>query len=111
MAVTDAVAPILDALSRPVATVAAVVEEAQALAALRTENAALKAERVRLLQWQTAAQNLMAENARLRELLNFVPDRPASTITARVIGDSGGAFLRSLLVNDGMRDGVGKGDR
>src|SRR3546814_4152449 len=44
MAVTDAVAPILDALSRPAATVARIVEEVRDLAHLRNENAALRAE-------------------------------------------------------------------
>ena len=34
--------------------------------------------------------------------------RPAY-VTARVIGDSGGAFVRSVLVNAGARDGVAQG--
>ncbi len=109
MAVIDATAPVLDALSRPVATVADIAAEIGELARLRQENAALRAENARLLEWQNAARTLMAENARLRELLNFVPDPQASSVTARVIGGSDGTFIHSLLVNAGRRDGVRRG--
>lgn len=109
MVVTDAFAPILDALSRPIATGAGVVEEVRYLVDLREDNAALRAENARLIQWQTAARNLAAENARLRELLGFVPEHASQFISARLIADSGGTFVRSMLVNAGHRDGVRKG--
>jgi rod shape-determining protein MreC len=107
--VTDAAAPILDAVSRPVATVASVVEEANYLIHLRDENVVLRQENARLLQWRSAAQVLSSENKHLRDLLRFVPDDPVTYISARVIADSGGAFVRSILVNTGSRDGVRKG--
>ena len=107
--VTDAAAPILDAVSRPVATVASIVEEASYLIHLRDKNLVLRQENARLLQWRSAAQVLSSENKHLRDLLRFVPDDPATYISARVIADSGGAFVRSILVNTGSRDGVRKG--
>ena len=91
IAVVDASAPILDAVSRPVATVASIVEEANHLIHLREENATLRQENARLLQWRSAAQVLSSENKQLRDLLRFVPDDPATYITSRVIADSGGA--------------------
>ena len=109
MAVTDVVAPALNALSRPIATVAAIVEEVKYLIELRGKNADLRAENNRLYQWHTAARNLAAENERLRSLLHFVPDNPSQFISARVIADSGGTFVRSILVNAGERDGVRDG--
>lgn len=109
MTVTDTVAPILDALSRPIATGAAIVEEANYLVDLRGKNAELRAENARLIQWHTAARSLAAENERLRDLLRFVPDNPSQFISARVIADSGGTFVRSMLVNAGTRDGVRAG--
>ena len=54
-------------------------------------------------------EGLESENARLRVMLNLAPEAPARFITGRVIGDSGGAFLRSVLINIGARDGVRKG--
>lgn len=106
MMVTDAFAPVLDALSRPMATGAAIVEEVGFLMDLRSQNATLRAENARLIQWHTAARNLAAENERLRALLQFVPDNASQFISARVIADSGGTFVRSMLVNAGQRDGV-----
>jgi rod shape-determining protein MreC len=106
MVVTDAFAPILDALSRPIATGAAIVDEVEYLVDLREQNVSLRAENARLIQWHMAARNLAAENERLRELLRFVPDNASQFISARVIADSGGTFVRSMLVNAGRRDSV-----
>ncbi len=107
--VTDSVAPILDAASRPVGTVVDVVEQIRDLADLRGENAALKHENERLRSWQAVAQRLEAENLSLREQTRMAPDSRLRYVTARVIGDPGGAFARSVLVNAGHRDGVAKG--
>lgn len=106
MVVTDGFAPVLDALSRPIATGAAIFDEASFLVDLRQQNEALRAENARLIQWHTAARNLAAENERLRGLLNFVPDNASQFISARVIADTGGTFVRSMLINAGRRDGV-----
>lgn len=108
--VTDMTAPVLDALSRPAVTVAQIITEARELARLREENIILRAENERLLKWQNAARTLLAENKQLHELLGFNPPEDAKSVTARVIGDSGGAFVRSLLVNAGNREGVRKGN-
>lgn len=108
--VTDAVAPILDAVSRPVATVNEVIAEGRALMELRAENALLRKERDRLLQWQSAGRKLEAENRALQSLLKFVPHEARGFISARVIADSGGAFAHSLIVNAGSDDGVQRGE-
>jgi len=108
-AVTDFAAPILDAMSRPVATVASTVDEVDRLADLRAENARLLMENQRLLEWQHVARQLEAENEQLKQMMAFVPDQPARYITVRVVGDTGGSFIRSLLVSAGRRDGVEKG--
>ncbi len=108
--VTDMTAPVLDALSRPAVTVSHIIEETRELARLRDENIILRAENERLLKWQNAARTLLAENKQLQELLGFSPPDDATSVTARVIGDSGGAFVRSILVNSGRREGVKKGN-
>ena len=107
--VTDAVAPILDALSRPAESVAKAIEHVRQLSALRQENTLLRESQARLLQWQTAALRLEAENKNLRDLLNYVPGPEPSFITARVIADTGGAFAHSLILNAGVRNRVAKG--
>jgi rod shape-determining protein MreC len=109
MAVTDVATPILETLSRPVAAAGEFVEDIKQFTVVFQENEALREENLRLRRWRAVAQELETENVRLRGVLHFVPEAPASFITGRVIGDSGGAFLRSILVNVGERDGVRKG--
>ena len=109
VAVTDALTPILTLLSRPAAGLAGVIEEARMLAAIHSENARLREEQARLLQWQAVARRLEAENRALRDLANLAPNPGQRFITARVVGDLGGAFVRSVLVAAGVREGVRKG--
>jgi rod shape-determining protein MreC len=107
--ILDAVAPILDALSQPVVTVNRWVTEGRELFAIRAQNEALRADRARLMHWQAAAHRLEAENRVLRELLNYQAGPVVSFISGRVIADTGGAFVHSLVVNAGEAAGVQKG--
>lgn len=108
-AVTDMVTPILDAVSQPVDTFSGVIDQAETLANLQSENVTLKEQNARLLHWQAVARRLEAENAALRDLNQMVPDPGMRYVTARVVGDPGGAFVRSVLINAGERDGIEKG--
>jgi rod shape-determining protein MreC len=107
--VLDFAAPVMEIMSRPAATLAAAIDNVNELINLRSENARLREENARLLAWQQTARQLQAENASLREFLRFPPESPARFITARVIADAGGAFVRSAIVNAGRRHGVAKG--
>ena len=110
LTVTDAVTPILNGLSRPLASIRQAYDNAREFLDLREENAMLREQQARLVQWQSVARQLEAENRALRDLLKFAPDRAASFVTARVVADNGGAFVRSVLVAAGSRDGLRKGD-
>ena len=110
LTVTDAVTPILNGLSRPLASIRQAYDNAREFLDLREENAVLREQQARLVQWQSVARQLEAENRALRDLLKFAPDRAASFVTARVVADNGGAFVRSVLVAAGSRDGLRKGD-
>ncbi len=107
--VTDAFAPILDAISRPAATAARVIESAVEVENAFDENQRLKAENARLLQWKQAALRLETENASLRTLLRVTPEPSVSYIAARVIATPGSSYVRTLVVTAGRRDGVRKG--
>ena len=108
-AVGDAAAPILEFIARPIDSISGAVEGIGKLADLRARNAFLERENERLRRWQAIARRLEAENTALRSLTDMAPDRRARFVTARVVGDQGGAFARSVLVNAGDRDGVAKG--
>ncbi len=107
--ILDAVTPILAAISQPVLTVNHWVAAGRELLAVRAENASLREDRARLMRWQAAARNLEAENRILKDLLNFQPGPAVNFISGRVVADTGGAFVHSMVVNAGASVGVAKG--
>jgi len=109
ISVTDAVAPILDAVSRPAATLARVIGDVRGYVDLRQQNVLIVEENLKLKRWHNLALHLEAENRELRNLLNLLPSSALSYVSARVISDSGNAFVRSVLINAGRRDGIKKG--
>jgi len=110
IAITDAVVPILRAMSEPASAIAQMTANLRELAAIREQNAELRAANDQLLQWQSIAQRLEAENRSLRGLLSTVPEPTVASVSARVVADTGGAFAQSVLLMGGTSDGVDKGD-
>jgi rod shape-determining protein MreC len=109
ISLADAALPTLDALSRPVAAAENLLADARAIADVYRDNARLAEENARLLHWQQTALTLAAENAQLRGLLKLVPPPAVSYVTARVVANSGGAYVRNLLVNAGSDSGIARG--
>jgi rod shape-determining protein MreC len=107
--VTDVVAPILDVISSPIASVTEGIQAFQDLKIIRNENIHLKQKIKRLMQWQTVAQKLQAENLALHKLVGVVRDKNVKYVTARVIAGSGGALSNMLILNSGKKHGVRKG--
>ncbi|MEL0114510.1 MAG: rod shape-determining protein MreC [Rickettsiales bacterium] len=108
--VVDVVAPVMNALSRPIATVTEGIDRVGMFFSVYEDNERLREQNARLLEWQNAALALAAENSTFRKMLNYIPEPGARFAAARVIGDSGGVFVRSILVNAGTQAGVEKGD-
>src|ERR1041385_519774 len=81
--VTDAFIPVLDAISRPVATVAEIGDRVSSMMNVYDENTRLREENERLLNWQAVARKLETENHSLREIAHFVPESQVSFVSAR----------------------------
>jgi rod shape-determining protein MreC len=107
--VMDAAAPTLELLSRPAAVFASAADHVRGLITVYQENTRLAEENERLLGWQQAALKLASENAQLHDLLKLAPEPASSFVTARVIANSGGAYVRSVMVNAGRENGVARG--
>lgn len=105
-ATLDGLAPVLDVLSRPVGAANDLIAEIERVSHVYEENKRLREENARLHRWHAVARGLERDNAQYRRLLNVRSRVDVSQITARVIGDSGGPFVRTLLLASGMRDGV-----
>lgn len=105
----EAVAPLLEVLSAPVISARHAIARAENFWQTNLDNQGLRAQVERLNKWQAIARNLEQENANLRALLNPAHDPAPMFISARVIGDTGGLFVQSALLNTGRRDGVEPG--
>jgi len=109
VSVTDTASPALDVLSRPLAAFGHLADRIREFLSVYQDNRRLSTENERLLNWQQAALKLASENAQLRELLKLTPEPAITFITARVIANSGGAYVRSLMVHAGRENGVARG--
>jgi rod shape-determining protein MreC len=107
--VLDGFAPVLAAVNLPVQTAATYVRTITGLAALQDENARLQAENQRLREWYQTALQLEARNHSLETLLNVAADPQSRFVTARIIADSGNAYVRSMVVLAGRNNNVYKG--
>jgi rod shape-determining protein MreC len=107
--VADTVSPVLQVVGQPIAAFSNAVGAVENIFAVYDENQRLKTENERLLQWQEAARRLQSENDQLRDLAKYVPQSAVSSVSGQVIADSGGAYLRNVMINVGRRDGVARG--
>lgn len=105
----DTLAPVLDAVSRPMVAVENFGAAIHDTINLRSDNRRLREENAHLVEWQNAVVALEKENRELRELLRFKAEPKQAYISARVIADTGGAYTRGLIVTAGKVDGVREG--
>lgn len=107
--IADTAAPALDALSWPLGAAGSAVDRVRGVFAMYQDNLRLERENERLLQWQQIALRLTADNRQLRGLLKAVPDGAVSYVTARVIANSGGGYVRTVMINAGNDAGLVRG--
>lgn len=108
--IRGAAAPIIAATARPVAVIRDGIDDLVNFHNLRAENTMLRSENERLKVWYQESLRLEAENKSLRALSSLPLETPYFDLTARVLSDPGGPFLRSLIVRAGQNDGVMAGD-
>lgn len=107
--VADVFAPVVETLSAPFRAAANWFDSFESNATVRRRNAELlkELERLRVALQEMAA--LEDENRRLRKIANAGKRIKGRHITARVVADPGGPYVRSLIVRAGSAQGVKRG--
>jgi len=107
--VADVFAPVIDTLSQPFRAAANWFDTFESNATVRRRNAELikEVERLRIALQEMAA--LEDENKRLRTVANAGNRLKGRHVTAAVVADPGGPYVRSLIVRAGTANGVRRG--
>ena len=106
----DVIAPIMEVVSEPIGLLSVAVNDLGAFLNIYEENVRLREQNLRLSEWHQLALNLTKENSALRELVKYRPGNELASVAVRVVGDSTGIFVRSVLANAGHEAGLSKGD-
>lgn len=106
----DVAVPAMRLLNEPIALARQGIDRIGEMLAVYEENERLREENRRLLAWQAEAAKLSVQNRALREMLRMPPlERAPAWTTARVVADSGGVFVHTLLVDAGAGQGIQRG--
>lgn len=107
--VTDAGAPVMEVVAAPASEFKRWGEGVSSLFSVYEENQKLREENARLRTNLTELAELQRKAQRYEELLKIRPDDPITFVSARVIADATGPFVRTVLINAGREQGLAKG--
>ena len=98
----DQVVPLVGLVREPVSWSRQLGEQLGSLFAVHSENARLREENRRLLDWQAQAVRLGVENRSLRTMLEMPDPLPrAAWVNARIVADSASPFVHTRLLDIG----------
>ncbi len=106
---SDLIAPMLAELRDPMVTFQLYAGNLGSLFSTYGDNLDLRRENAELRKWQHVALSLEQRLRRYEVLLNAVPDAKLPSVTARVIGESSRPFIKTMILNAGINEGVEKG--
>ena len=106
----DATSGFLSIVGKPVSSVSEGFFKLNDLVNLYTENNDLKEENKSLYKWRDLALKLLAENEELKKLLNIAQISNEKFVTAKVITNSGGSYVKTITINVGSNNGVRLGN-
>jgi len=106
---TDVFSPIIDFLVIPARLVSGALDYVYDFKNIRDENKKLRAENRSLIMKNSRAAALEVENRLLTNLLNYIPPKKVSFVTARVIAEEDNAFSHALIAYTAGNDNIKKG--
>ena len=104
--ISNTFTPVMSLLMEPVNYINNGLNYLNELEEIHEQNLALKEEIEELREYKKMISVYQLENDRFRKLLKYNTRLEKSFITARIIGDTGGLYSRSLLINRGSSVGV-----
>lgn len=107
--VGDVISPVITVLGTPIVWANSGLSWFDEVVRVFYINQELRAENLNLKEWQGVANVLSLENRRLKELLRGGDYGVPTLVTARVIGVTGGPYIRSVLIDKGHKDGIRDG--
>jgi len=108
-AAIETASPILELLSGPIAWIEDRLGAVSDYFRVLEQNKALREENAALRQWEDEARSLRSVIAALEELEAYEAPPAAKPINAFVIGEANDAFVHSMIVNAGEKEGVIRG--
>ncbi|MEQ1712353.1 MAG: rod shape-determining protein MreC [Hyphomicrobium sp.] len=107
--VSEWLTPLLTAASGPLAPLRWVGRQLASLAASTEELERLRSDSRRLAAAEGRASELERQLAEIAMLARVVSEQPIAFVSARVVGTSSGAFVRTLSINAGLDQSVRSG--
>ncbi|MGF1543859.1 MAG: rod shape-determining protein MreC [Parvularculaceae bacterium] len=108
-AALEAASPVLSVFAGPAAFVQARIGEVKHYFAVLEQNAALREEIAALRHWEREARELRRIIASIEALESYNGPPRAKGVIGVVVGETNDAYVHSMIVNAGARDGVAEG--
>ncbi|KEP70205.1 rod shape-determining protein MreC [Thioclava dalianensis] len=105
-ALIDRFVPSFTWLMAPASKLTDMVEGFQSYARIYEQNQELRRELQQMKSWKEAAVQLEQQNAKLLAQNKVRLDPKLTSVSGRVLADSGSPFRKSVLINVGKRDGI-----
>lgn len=105
----EAAAPALAALAHPIDTLRALGRDAGDFTQFRDELRRLREENQRLRGWEWRARELERKLGEVAAIARTLPEQSLPFLTARIVANSSGPFVRSGLIDAGRRHGLKPG--
>ena len=107
---TDITSYALEIVGLPINSITKAVNQINSLIYIYSNNKNLTIENEELYKWKDLAQKLLVENEELIKLLNGINKIPSNFVTARVISNSSGSYIKTITINVGTKHGVNIGN-
>ncbi len=107
---TDISSYVLGIVGLPINSITKAINQINSLIFIYSDNQNLIIENKELYKWKDLAQKLLVENEELKKLLNGINNIPKNFVTAKVISNSSGSYIKTITINVGKKNGLSIGN-